>query len=261
MNATTTPHTITLLDVGRSEIPGPELFWMKDFGEWYDLCFQVAVIRGGGATVLLNTGPALDLEPMNAGWRTFLGERAGMKRQPGKYILEQLSRIGIAPEEVTHVILSPLQLYTISNLNEFPNAEICISKRGWEHFHNGPAVLHDTRNTSIPDDILVPLVTTERGRLRLLHRNDTVVPGVRTWWSGVHHRASMVVEVDTTSGVVALSDSFFWIENIEQNQPIGICEDIWEALETYDRVRNTADVIVPLYDPKNFERFPNGIIQ
>lgn len=257
----TTQHTITLLDVGRSEIPGPELFWMKDFDKWYDLCFQVALIRGGGSTILVNTGPALDLGPMNAGWETFLGARAAMKRQPGKHILDHLERLGVTPADVTHVILSPLQLYTISNLLEFPNAEICISRRGWDHFHRGPAVLHDTRHTSIPDEILIPLVTTERDRIRLLEREDEVVPGVRTWWSGVHHRASMVVEVDTTQGVVSLSDSYFWLANIEQNQPIGICEDIWECLDTYERVRKTADVIVPLYDPENFTRFPEGVIK
>ena len=261
MNAATTQHSITLLDVGRSEIPGPELFWMKDFGEWHDLCFQVAVIQGGGSTILLNTGPAKDLQPMNDGWSALLGERAAMKDQPGKYILDQLAAIDIAPNDVTHVALSPLQLYTVSNLLEFPNAEICISKRGWDHFHDGPAVLHDTRHTSIPDNILIPLVTSERDRVRLLASDDTIVPGVRTWWSGVHHRASMVVEVDTGQGVAALSDSFFWLENVEQDQPIGICENVWEALDTYERVRTTADIIVPMYDPKNFDRFAGGVIR
>jgi hypothetical protein len=256
----TTNHTIKLIDVGRSEIPGPELFWMKDFDSWHPLCFQVALIEGPDSLILLNTGPAKDLEPMNAGWRALLGPRAAMDGQPGKHILEQLDGLGVAPAQITHVILTPLQLYTISNLLDFTAAQICISRRGWDHFHSGRAVLHDTRHTSIPDHILTPLVTSERGRLRLLEEEDEVVPGVRTWWSGVHHRASLAVEVDTTQGVVTMSDSYFWLENVDQAHPIGISENIWEALDTYDRVRDTADVIVPLYDPKNFDRFPGGVI-
>lgn len=257
---TRSTHTVTLLDVGRSEIPGPELFWMKDFDRWYDLCFQVAVIQGPQSTILVNTGPARDLGPMNEGWKAFLGERAAMQRASGTHVHDHLERLGISPDSITHVVLSPLQLYTVSNVLDFPSAEICISRRGWDHFHAGRAVLHDTRHTSIPNDILVPLVTTERDRIRLLERDDEVVDGVRTWWSGVHHRASMVVEVDTPQGVASLSDSYFWLANVERDHPIGICEDLWECLDTYERVRRTADLIIPLYDPENFVRFPGGLI-
>jgi hypothetical protein len=47
---------------------------------------------------------------------------------------------------------------------------------------------------------------------------------------------------------------------VESDHPIGISENIYESLACYDRVRRTADVIVPLYDPRNFERFPDGVI-
>lgn len=253
-------HKIRLFDVGRSDIPGPELFWMQDFDRWYELCFQVALLTGPESTILVNTGPAEDLTSMNEGWKTFLGERAAMRARPGMFVLDQLREAGIDPGEVTHVVLTPLQLYTISNLLAFPNAEICISRRGWDHFHSGRAVLHDTRSTSIPNHILAPLVTTERGRVRLLDEEDEIVPGVRSWWSGVHHRASLNLDVDTADGIVALSDSYFWLQNVERDHPIGICENLEEAFVTHERVRRTADVIVPLLDPANFDRHPGGRI-
>lgn len=255
-----TQHEIRLFDVGRSEIPGPELFWMTDFDKWYELCFTVALIRGGDSLILVNTGPAQDLSPMNEGWRSFLGERAAMREQPGMFLLDQLHAAGVEPEDITHVVLTPLQLYTISNLLAFPHAQICISARGWDHFFSGRAVLHDTRHTSIPDHILIPLVTTERDRVRLLAQEDEIVPGVRSWWSGVHHRASLNLDVDTALGVVAISDSYFWLENIERDHPIGINENLEESFRTAERVRATADVVIPLYDPKTFERFPGGVV-
>ena len=83
---------------------------------------------------------------------------------------------------------------------------------------------------------------------------------LRTWHSGVHHRSSLVVEVDTAGGVVAISDSFFVYENIEGGIPLGLNESFEEMLATNARVLRTASHIVPLYDPAVFERYPGGVI-
>lgn len=255
-----TEYRVTTLAMGRSIIPGPELYWMNDFDVWHPLTFQAVLIQGEGITALVNTGPAADLGPMNDGWASFLGERAKMERADGEFILDQLASRGVSPEDVTHVILTPLQLYTVSNVLAFPRAQICISKRGWEHFHTTHEHPHDNRATSIPDDILVELVTTAWHRVRLLRDEDEIAGGLRTWWSGGHHRASLVVEVDTSKGLVAISDSYFHMRNVEENVPLGINENMYEILDCYERVRRTADVILPLYDPENFVRHPDGVV-
>jgi glyoxylase-like metal-dependent hydrolase (beta-lactamase superfamily II) len=229
-----TTYSVTTLAVGSSIIPGPELFWMNDFDQWHPLVFQVVLIQGPGVTAIVNTGPALDLAPMNDGWASFLGEKARLER------------------------LTPLQLYTVSNVLAFPNAQIAIAERGWVHFHTTHEHPHDNRATSIPDEILVELVTTAWPRVRLLKDEDEIAPGLRTWWSGGHHRASIVVEVDTDKGVVAISDSYFHERNVVENVPLGINENMYEVIACYERVRRTADVILPLYDPANFERHPGG---
>ncbi|MGH3663276.1 MAG: hypothetical protein ACRDTQ_15635 [Micromonosporaceae bacterium] len=255
-----TTYQVTALPVGRSEIPGPELFWMGGWDEWRPLLFQVALIQGDGVTALVNTGPAEDLEPMNRRWAQVLGERAAMHREPGEFVIDQLARHGVTPADVTHVLLTPLQLYTVSNVAAFPNAQICLTKRGWVHFHTTHQHPHDDRATSLPDDVLVHLVTDAWPRVRLLADEDEIAPGLRTWWCGVHHRASMVVEVDTTDGVAAISDAYFHLANVTDNHPMGINESMAEAIATYDRVRRAADMIVPLYDPHNLIRFPSGRI-
>lgn len=253
-----TTYSVTTLPVGHSIIPGPELYWMNHFEEWFPLAFQVVLVRGNGVTAIVNTGPAEDLGPMNDGWASFLGEKARMERADGEFVLDQLARHGVAPEDVTHVILTPLQLYTVSNVLAFPHAQICISERGWVHFHTTHEHPHDNRATSIPDEILVELVTTAWPRVRLLKDEDEIAPGLRTWWSGGHHRASIVVEADTDKGVVAVSDTYFHERNVVENVPLGINENMYEVLACYERVRRTADVILPLYDPANLERHPGG---
>ena len=253
-------YSVETLAVGHSVIPGPELFWMSHWDEWVELSFQVVLIRGNGVVALVNTGPAKDLEPMNEGWASFLGERARMQRGESEDLLLQLERRGVTAADVTHVILTPLQLYSVSNVLDFPRAQICISRRGWTHFHTTHEHPHDVRATSIPDEILVPLVTTEWDRVRLLEDEDEVAAGLRTWWSGGHHRASVVVEVDTAEGVVAISDTFFYLSNVLEDHPMGITESIEEARVAYARVRRNAAHILPLYDPSNFERYPGGLV-
>ena len=255
-----TALSVTTLPVGTSLIPGPELFWMSQFDRWYPLTFQSVLIRGAGVVAIVNTGPARDLEDMNVRWESFLGSKARMQRGDDEFIVDQLAKHGVAPSDVTHVILTPLQLYTISNLLEFSNAQICVSRRGWEHFHTTHEHPHDDRATSIPDEILVELVTSAWPRVRLLQDEDEISPGLRTWWCGGHHRASVVVEVDTSKGVVAISDCFFYERNVTENLPLGINESLDEIATAYERVRNTADIILPLYDPANFERFPDGLV-
>jgi hypothetical protein len=252
-------YRITLLSMGSSEVPGPELFWMGEWDKWFRLQFQVALIQGNGITALINTGPARDLTAMNDAWVAFLGERVKFARKEGEFILDQLDSHGVKPEDVTHVFLTPLQLYSVSNVLEFPRATIYISKRGWLHFHSTHGHPHDNRNASIPPEILKELVTNAWDRLHLLEDEETVAPGIRCWWSGGHHRASFAVEVDTVKGVAVLSDTFFYLENVQKNHPIGISENIYESMTAYARAAK-ADIILPLYDPKNFERFEDGVV-
>lgn len=253
-------YRVDLIEVGRAEVPGPEVFWMRDFAKWYELAFQVVLVRGADRVLLVNTGPAHDLRPMNEGWASFLGERAAMRRPPGEFVLDGLERRGVWAEAVTDVVLTPLQLYTVSNLMAFPNARIWISRRGWEHFHTTHKHPHDDRATSIPPEILAYLVDAAWPRVCLVGDYDELAPGVTAWWSGGHHRASLCLEVEVTTGTIAISDTFFVLDNVQRDHPIGISENIYECLDTYARVRRPGVTVVPLYDPKNFERFPGGVV-
>lgn len=253
-------YQVRSLPVGHSEIPGPELLWMRAWDEWVPLTFQVVLIRSGSVVALVNTGPGPDLTELNAGWESFLGPRAAMRRSDDELLLPQLLAQGVRPEDVTHIIVTPLQLYTVGDLLSFPNATICISRRGWTHFHTTHHHPHDDRWTSIPEPVLVELVTSAWPRVLLLEDEHEIAPGLRAWWSGGHHRASVVVEVETDRGTVAVSDTFFHRRNVFDPHPIGIAENIYECLACYRRVRESAQIVVPLYDPANFECFPDGVI-
>ena len=253
-------YSVRSLKVGQVDVPGPELFWMAGWDKSYPLWLQVVLIQGNGINALVNSAPPPDISPINEMWVSILGERGRLQRKPEEEIESVLAAAGLTPADITHLLLTPLQLYTTGNVPLFRNAQICLTKQGWVHYHTTHDHPHDSRWHSISQDVLVHMVTDAWDRVRLLEKEDEVVPGIRTWASGVHHRASMVVDVDTSKGVVAVSDSFFYYENIEAGRILGINENMYEALEANKRVLATASRIVPLYDPKVFERYPGGVV-
>jgi hypothetical protein len=251
-------YSVQVLSGGSSLIRGPEVFWMSDWDDMLPLAFNMTLARSGDVVALINTAPPDDtgfIEDQFPKMRYLHDAPNGdLERERHHRMEGALDSVGLTPDDVTHVLLTPFELYTIRR------AEICLTRRGWVHFHVTHDHFHDSRWRSFPKPTLVDLVTESWDRVRLLDDEDTVAPGLRTWWSGAHHRESMVVEIDSPAGVVAVSDSFFYYENVEDGRMLGLCENMYEALACNERVLRTADHIVPIHDPKVFDRYPQGVI-
>jgi glyoxylase-like metal-dependent hydrolase (beta-lactamase superfamily II) len=257
---TSTRYTVRALCVGRMEVPGPQVFWMDAWEDWLPLSFTVLLVQGHGVNALVNTGPPADLRSLNAHIQSLLGPRAEFLVNEGDELPAQLERLGVASGDVTHVLLTPLQLYATSGVPLFPNASICLSRRGWIAFNTIQDHPHDSRHSMFLPEVLHYIVCEAWERVRLVEDEDQIAPGLRAWWAGVHHRASMAIEIDTARGVLIASDAFFYRENVLENRPLGIGESLQEALDCYARVRRTADVIAPLYDPKLYDSADGGVI-
>lgn len=251
---------VQAFSVAQFEAPGPEVFWMSEWDSWVPLSVNVVLAQSESAKVLVNTGPPVDLSDINAMWKGAVSSRCQLEVEVGQRIEDQLAGIGVEPDEITHVVLTPFQLYTFGGLHLFKNAEILVSKTGWIHFHTSHAHPHDSRWHSIPKDTLVSLVTDDWDRLRLLEDEDEIVPGVRTWWTGTHHRASLAVEIDSDAGTVVATDAFFVYGNVEDGRPLGISENLYEGLAASKRARQVAAHVIPLYDPAVLVRYPEGRI-
>jgi glyoxylase-like metal-dependent hydrolase (beta-lactamase superfamily II) len=245
---------------GWDAVPGPELFWMEGFDRWEPLALLGVLARAPGVTALVNTGPPMDLLPaMNAHWRQ-LRKDVQLRVAPEERIEAVLARLDVRPADVDLVVCTPFQAYALGNVDLFPRAEICLSRRGWIDFHapNWRQHPHDVRAMAIPDRILVYLVTTAWSRVRLLRDEEEVAPDLSVFWTGGHHRSSLAVRIRTTRGTVVAGDCFFRYENLERMHPIGICESLEECLRAYDRIRREADVPIPLYDQRVLQRHPGG---
>jgi glyoxylase-like metal-dependent hydrolase (beta-lactamase superfamily II) len=114
--------------------------------------------------------------------------------------------------------------------------------------------MHIPRKLRIPDDVLHYLDIDAPDRLRLLEDEEEVLPGIRAFWTGVHHRSSMAYVINTRKGNLIASDAFFKYRNVEEMIPLGIMESMEECMRAYGRIAGEADALLPLYDPLVPER-------
>lgn len=251
---------VDVLSMGTMPLPGPEVFWMSDWDTWFEATFWMVVVRSGEHTIVINTGPPAELGELNSMWKGFHPSgRSQYSRTPQQEPRAALAMLGIEPEDVTHVVLTPVVAYTVGNLEMFANARIAISRRGWiEDVLAPPYPPHVPREIFVPDDTLQYLLFTARDRLDLVRDGDTIVPGVSVWESLVHHRSSLSVDIETSDGRVSVTDSAFAYRNVEQNVHLGIGESYSEAMSTYDRLRRESDIVIPLYEPEVADRHPGG---
>ena len=259
-------YEVRSISVGTFEEPGYSVFWQRHNVDWVTLRLQLLLIEGNGLRALVNTALPDDLSKLQAEYPTALmwrpdAEHGPIRRTPAELQRPALAAAGVTPEDITHVVLSPVARYTTDTLDAFPNAKICMLKSGWVHYQTTHRHPHDSRG-AFSRETLIHLVTDWWDRVVLLEDEDELAPGLRIWFCGVHHRSTLVVEVDTPDGVVAMSDAFFVYGNIEGDawHPLGLNESFDETFRTNKRVLATADHIVPLYDPTVFERYPGGVI-
>ena len=60
--------------------------------------------------------------------------------------------------------------------------------------------------------------------------------------------------------VVTVTDSYFTRRNLDTDQPIGICENIYEAMAAQKRVRQVADIPLTVYDRDQLDAYPDGVV-
>lgn len=252
---------VTIAKVGHCEMPGPLVYRTGGEDDWHTLAFYFVVIRGGGKTIVINTGLPEDLTALNALWGEIAGPRCQVTRQPDERLGPVLVRLGVNPRDVDYVIVTPFKNYLLANLDEFPNATVCVSQHGWtEHYlaRRYPSTMPDP--TAVSDEMLDRLQSGTPNPLRLLKDEDEVLPGLRVFWVGVHDRSTIAVVAGTAKGEVVITDACLTYEHVERMVPLGTGESLEACLNGFLMVRQAGQIIVPLHDTAVMERFAGGRI-
>lgn len=238
------------------EVPGAEVFWMRDFDKWYRLSFYSFLLDTDDGYVLVNTGLPDDLSLRNKFLQEWAkSDRCKFTALENQKIENVLKKINLSTDDISHVIITPIQDYTIGRLHLFKKATIYFSRTGWYHDVVTPSPSPFlNRDVYLPRQIRDYLFEEAWNRIKLVE-NQEIINGLEVKWSGCHHRSSMIVRVSYRDKRVCISDAVFLMKNYEENIPIGIAEDIYECLNAYEYMKRDCDIVIPAYDPENITRF------
>ncbi|NIO20525.1 MAG: MBL fold metallo-hydrolase, partial [Candidatus Aenigmarchaeota archaeon] len=207
-------YKIDILKCGRTQSPGPELFWMSDWDQTYPLNVYIYVVRGEDRTILVDTG-LRDLNEINP---MCVPSSSQFSIEPGEDTVSVLQSQGIKPEDVTDVIPTHFHYDHISNVKLFKKAEIFASKRG---FLNVAAPKHPqlAPPVAFPKDVVSYMIEEAWERVHLINEEE-IYPGITIFWTGGHTPGNQAISIKTDKGIVTITgDVVFFYRNIEENIP------------------------------------------
>lgn len=170
---------------------------------------------------------------------------------------DALAALGIAPGNVTDIVVTHVHWDHVDGVDLFPNARIWLQRDEYEYY-----VRDDGNQRAIdPDDAKMLAELRAAGRVALVDGDGReIIPGITVYTGGKHTYASQYVGVRTAAGtVVVASDNCYLYENLERRAAIAQTLDAASNLAAQDRMRQLAGemrLIVPGHDPAVFERFP-----
>ena len=220
-----------------------------------DIAMTIWVLRGpDGRTVLVDAGC---YRP------PFVEGRLADYTRPDK----ALRPLGIAPEQVTDVIVTHMHWDHVDGVDLFPKAKVWIQGAEYDYYTREARQPGGDRKAPVPDYVRALVKLHGEGRVNLVDGDDKeIIPGVTVYTGGRHTFASQYVGVNTKVGrMVIASDNLYLYENLDKHVPIAQTFDAKANLAAQDRMRQLAAsprLIIPGHDPDVFVRFPkpgNGV--
>lgn len=185
-------------------------------------------------------------------------------RERGRELLmsvkDGLALVGVAAEEVDHVILTHLHYDHAGTLDQFPKARFHVQDAE-PAYATGRCMCHPALRQPFNVEDIVSFVRKLYGGQVEFHRGDTeLAPGLSLHLIGGHTAGLQVVRVWTKRGwVVVASDATHLYGNIEHQIPFPAVYNVGDMLEGHKRVRSLADSsrhIIPGHDPQVMLRYP-----
>ncbi|MEP3055512.1 N-acyl homoserine lactonase family protein [Ascidiaceihabitans sp.] len=174
-----------------------------------------------------------------------------------------LAPFGIAPEDITHVIVTHLHYDHAGGLHLFPNAKLHLQAAEMA-YATGPCMCHDTlRMPFTADHICTAIKRLYAGKVVFYDGEAQVTDGVTVHCIGGHSRGLQAVRVKTKSGFMVLaSDAAHFYENVMARKPFPIVVDLQNMLdgfETLHQLASAPELIIPGHDPLVRQLFAEGI--
>ncbi len=213
-------------------------------GKEYTIPIYCWYLEGGDKKILVDTG---EMQPIKSESR----EKAINGRI---YTFEDgLAKWGLAPEDIDIVIHTHLHNDHCENDYKCVNAKFYVHKDELESIHNPHPLDYRYLEDYIED-------VEENGQIEVLDGDAEILPGINLVHTPAHTKGGMTVLIDTPSGKAAITGFCVINENFNPPPeikgmemdviPPGTHVNAYEAYDIMVKIKNMADIIIPLHEPE-----------
>jgi len=218
--------------------------YQHDYGKPYTIPIYCWYLEGGDKKILVDTG---ELSPLQSRERENAIGGTIYKFEEG------LAKWGLKPEDIDIVIHTHLHNDHCENDDKCVNATFYVHEKELERAHN-PHPL-DFRYM---EDYFMDV--EKRGQIKKLTGDTEIVPGIRVIHTPAHTEGGMSVIIDTAKGKAVITGFCLIMENFNPPPTIKAMEmevippgthiNVYEAYDIVLKVRDLADILLPLHEPQ-----------
>jgi len=215
-----------------------------------DIAMVVWLIRGGGHTILFDSG-------FHRG--TFL------KYFPMKDFLrpdEAVKLAGVKPEDVTDIVISHAHWDHMGGIDLFPKARVWLQKEEYRYYTMDAWQPGGNHGGIDPEDVKQLLQLNTEGRIHLVDGDNVeIFPGIRAYTGSRHTFASQYLRVGGNPPFVLASDNCYFYLNLSSHLPSATFSEADHPANVAAQSRmielaGSVDRVVPGHDALQFQKFP-----
>ncbi|GAB6037963.1 N-acyl homoserine lactonase family protein [Fundidesulfovibrio butyratiphilus] len=240
------------LVLGTKEFDKGMMTYQFDYGQPYTIPIYGWYLEGGNKRILVDTG---EMRPVVSESRE---AAIGGKIHT---FAEGLARFGMTPADIDVVVHTHLHNDHCENDSLCENAVFYVHEKELEHARN-PHPLDYRYNEEYIEDVV------EAGQVVTLSEDAEIVPGLRMVHTPAHTEGGMSVFVDTPAGLTVITgfcvirENLFPPKSVRAREmeviPPGTCVNSYAAYDIVRRIRDAADIVVPLHEPSFASGAPIG---
>jgi glyoxylase-like metal-dependent hydrolase (beta-lactamase superfamily II) len=233
------------------DVPVAELVVNGPKDQKVDIAMVVWLIRGGGHTILFDSGFHRDTHLKEFPMKDFL--------RPD----EAVKTAGVNPQDVTDIVISHAHWDHMGGIDLFPKATVWIQREEYRYY-TGDAWQEGGNHGGIDAEDVEELVklNTEH-RLRFVDGDGVeIFPGITAYTGSRHTYASQYLRVAGTPTYVLCSDNVYFYLNLSAHLASATFSDADHAANIAQQKRmielaGSADRVVPGHDILQFQKFPS----
>lgn len=224
-------YVIHPMVVGINETDQGIMTYLKGYGKRIYLPIYVFFLEGGPEKILVDTGLEQFMVPEG------VEEKCGFKVQEFE---DALGGFGLKPEDIDIIIHTHLHNDHCENDYKCTNAKVYVQRREYEFFQNP----HPIDHRYFPDLL-------DGVEVMQVDGDAEIVEGIQVLLTPGHTVGGQSIVVNTSQGKAVITGFCCNEQNFPAKGPIvpsGVHINVIDAYESTRRVKELADIIIPLHD-------------